>query len=91
MEAIRKYLILSMLTLMAMGGLYFSAAKSLSPVLPLQLELRDLPMLDLTSRDPGLTNDLIQDDMEHEAKLEKYKALEKQLAKVTNENQKEFY
>ena len=26
--------------------------------------------------------------MEHEAKLEKYKALEAQLAKVTNENQK---
>ena len=62
-EAIKKYLLLSVLALMGIGGLYFSAAKSLSPVIPLDIELRDLPMLDLTMRDPGITSKSIKDEM----------------------------
>ena len=88
MEAIKKYLLLSVLALMGIGGLYFSAAKSLSPVIPLDIELRDLPMLDLTMRDPGITSKSIKDEMALESSLEKAKALELRLKKAKKPSQK---
>ena len=88
MEAIKKYLILSLMALLGIGGLYFSSAKSLSPVIPLDIELRDLPMVDLTLRDLRSAQEQLKDEMALKSEIENAKSLELRLKKAKSASQK---